>query len=406
MQMETVPSDLQDSFIFDAWDALGHFEAATAKLQGTFEPSVLKELGVLSHRLKGAAALYNYPQVSSLAALTERLLERSRYLPVGETVRVRDFLEKVAVCLQDALTRIAEGRAEGDLGLELNYLGGSTLLQDLLRENRASFRNPDALAAQSDDVPAPGSEESSVQAQLGLTATLRTFFRQHQEDWEFFAPEANEHLEMITDTLQAVRNEGPSADRLTELFRSTHTLKGAAYMVGLAPMGDLAHLLEDLMVEVREGDAAFDDAAQRVLQRGTDTLSLMLSAAEGRPTDVEDRTKEVRAALHTHLGMTVPEALSDDVQTVGNVGEDLTGELRTFHEANPDAWAHFAPEVRGHIATIRAATETIAESGRYRRTGQRDLPRRAHRQGCRRDGRLPGHAGRCAPARAFDDRGA
>ena len=141
MQTETVPPDLQDSFIFDAWDALGHFEAATAKLQGAFEPEVLKELAVVTHRLKGTAALYRYPQVSSLAELAERLLAQSKYLPAAETGRVRAFLEKVAVCLQDALTRIAEGRAEGDLGLELNYLGGSALLQDLLRENRDAFRS-------------------------------------------------------------------------------------------------------------------------------------------------------------------------------------------------------------------------------------------------------------------------
>ncbi len=130
MQTDTVPSDLQDSFIFDAWDALQHFEAATAKLQ-TFEPEVLKELGVLTYRLKGTAALYHYPQVSRLAELTERLLERSRYLPPGETVRVRAFLEKVGVCLQDALTRIAAGRAEGDLGLELIFLPGLSTAKEV-----------------------------------------------------------------------------------------------------------------------------------------------------------------------------------------------------------------------------------------------------------------------------------
>lgn len=313
MQTDTVPSDLQDSFSFDAWDALQHFEAATAKLQ-TFEPEVLKELGVLTHRLKGTAALYHYPQVSSLVELTECLLERSRYLPPGGTVRVRAFLEKVGVCLQDALTRIAAGRAEGDLGLELNYLGGSALLQGFLqeplRENRAAFLRPEAqrqaqrLDNLTDDVP----RAASAQAQLGLTETLRAFFRGHQDDREFFAPEANEHLEILTDTLQAVRDGGPGSDRLTELFRSTQTLKGAAYMVGLAPIGDLAHLLEDLMVEVREGGAAFDTEAQRVLRRGTDTLSLLLSAAEGRPTDVEGQTREVRRALHTYLGLTTASA--------------------------------------------------------------------------------------------------
>ena len=365
MQTETVPADLQDSFIFDAWDALGHFEAATAKLEGSFEPDVLKELAVLTHRLKGTAALYHYPQVSSLAELAERLLEQSKYLPATETIRVRAFLEKVAVCLQDALTRIAEGRAEGNLGLELNYLGGSALLQDLLRENRDAFRRPQAQNIQVHSVagtPAP--------AQLGLTDTLRRFFRQHQDDWKFFAPEAREHLEILSDTLAAVREGGANSERLTELFRSTHTLKGAAYMVGLTPMGDLAHLLEDLMVEVREGGAAFDNGAQRVLEGGTDTLSLMLAAAEGRATDVEARTREVWLELQTQLGLPTPapqtEAAPDVIQNAAQTkpsAGDLGNNLRSFYADNKDIWKDFAPEVRGYVAAIRAAAETIAEAG-------------------------------------------
>ena len=68
--MQTVPADLQDSFIFDAWDALSSFEGATARLH-TFEPEIVKELSVVAHRLKGTAALYRYPQISSLAELAE-----------------------------------------------------------------------------------------------------------------------------------------------------------------------------------------------------------------------------------------------------------------------------------------------------------------------------------------------
>ena len=361
MQTETLPSDLQDSFIFDAWDALGHFEAATAKLQSDFEPGVLKELAVVTHRLKGTAALYHYPQVSSLAELAERLLEQSKHLPAAETARVRAFLEKVAVCLQDALSRIAEGRAEGDLGLELNYLGGSTLLQALLKENRDAFRRQGQRVSR-------GSETSGAAAtpgQQSLTETLRSFFRQHQDDWEFFAPEAHEHLETLTDTLQAVRGEGPTTERLTELFRSTHTLKGAAYMVGLTPMGDLAHLLEDLMVEVREGDAAFDDAAQRVLQDGTDTLSLMLLAAEGRATEVDSKAHTTWTALQTHLGLEPSYQAPTATPGAGPAKSptNLAADLRGFYQHNSDTWEHFAPEVRGHVRTIRTAAEAISEAG-------------------------------------------
>ena len=368
MQTETVPADLQDSFIFDAWDALGHFEAATAKLQHSFEPAVLKELSVVAHRLRGTAALYRYPQVSSLAELAERLLEQSKFLPAAETVRVRAFLEKVAVCLQDALTRIAEGRAEGDLGLELNYLGGSALLQDLLRENRAAFRRaPQAQTPRA-------AERAPAGAQLSLTETLRRFFSKHGDDWAFFAPEAYEHLETLTETLQTVRSEGAGSERLTELFRATHTLKGAAYMVGLTPMGDLAHLLEDLMVEVREGDAAFDAEAQRVLENGAEALTLMLAAAEGRTTKVEEKTQEVWTELQTHLGLepsyqiitgaaSPGSAATAAAHAAANPTADLTAELRAFYGANFEVWQYFAPEVRGHVATVRAAAKMIAEAG-------------------------------------------
>ena len=358
--MQTVSSELQDSFIFDAWDALGTFEAATAKLEGHFEPGLVKELSVVVHRLKGTAALYHYPQISSLAELAERLLEQSSRLPAAETVRVRMFLEKVAVCLQDALTRIAAGKTEGNLGLELSYLGGASLLQQLLKENRSAFTRPQEKKT------AGG---GPVAGRRGLNETLQSFFRQHGDDWEFFAPEAREHLEVIADTLQTVRQQGPDTSLLTALFRSTHTLKGAAYMVGLTPMGDLAHLLEDLMVEVREGDLPFGDEAQRALSRGAAALALMLPAAEGKTTEVEQLTRLARTHLKTHLGLepdpepalepfvTEPEPASSDA--AGAAANDPGVLLNAFRQANPDVWRYFPDEVRAHVRVIRESCDAV-----------------------------------------------
>ena len=361
--MQTVPADLQDSFIFDAWDALGTFEAATAKLEGDFEPALVKELSVVVHRLKGTAALYHYPQISRLAELAERLLEQSSRLPAAETVRVRTFLEKVAVCLQDALTRIASGKSEGNLGLELSYLGGASLLQQLLRENREAFRQDEKTK-----------KAAGLVREQTLSGTLQTFFRQHGDDWEFFAPEAREHLEVIADTLTAVREGGANTDLLTALFRSTHTLKGAAYMVGLTPMGDLAHLLEDLMVEVREGNAPFGGEAQRVLQAGTQALALMLPAAEGKVTEVDRAAHEARVRLQTHLGLEPdPEpTLTETPSTDAPVAEPeaataqteaaIVADLRAFYRDAHESWSYFAPEVRGGVDTMRAATEAVTEA--------------------------------------------
>ena len=355
--MQTAP-ELQDSFIFDAWDALGTFETATAKLENHFEPALVKELSVVVHRLKGTAALYHYPQISSLAELAERLLEQSSRLPAAETVRVRTFLEKVAVCLQDALTRIASGKSEGNLGLELSYLGGASLLQQLLKENRDAFTR----SGQKKTAAGPAAQ------QRGLDSTLRSFFTQHQDDWAFFAPEANEHLEIIADTLQTVRQRGPDTELLTALFRSTHTLKGAAYMVGLTPMGDLAHLLEDLMVEVREGDLPFDDEAQRALSGGAEALALMLPAAEGKTTEVEKLTRLARGRLQTHLGLEPDPVAADTTPGNSQAAPAMAADafvpdidpgvlLSAFRKANPEVWRYFPGEVKEHVRVIRESCD-------------------------------------------------
>ena len=356
--MQTVPADLQDSFIFDAWDALSSFEGAAARLQ-TFEPEVVKELSVVAHRLKGTAALYRYPQISSLAELAERLLEGSSRLPEAEAGRVRAFLEKVAVCLQDALTRIAAGKNEGNLGLELSYLGGATLFQQLLRDNRAAFARSGSKAR------AAGPAQS-----LSLSGLLRSFFIHQRDDWEFFAPEASEHLDLLADTLQTVRREGADAEHLSTLFRSTHTLKGAAYMVGLTPMGDLAHLLEDLMVEVREGDRPFDGPTQGALSGGVEALALMLPTAAGQTTEVERVTREARARLQTQLGRAVDapveaEPAEPAAATAADAQADagIVTALGLFRVQNPDLWPDFSAEVLEHARTIFGACAAAEREG-------------------------------------------
>ena len=357
--MQTVPADLQDSFIFDAWDALSSFEGATARLH-TFEPEIVKELSVVAHRLKGTAALYRYPQISSLAELAERLLDGSSRLPEAEAGRVRAFLEKVAVCLQDALTRIAAGKSEGNLGLELSYLGGATLFQQLLRDNRTAFARKGGLKKAA----------GSAATRTDLNSVLRSFFIHQQDDWEFFAPEASEHLDLLADTLQTVRREGADTEHLTTLFRSTHTLKGAAYMVGLTPMGDLAHLLEDLMVEVREGDRPFDSAAQGALSGGVEALALMLPTAAGQPTEVERLTREARARLQTQLGRAVdapPEAEAAEPAAATAADEQATAgmvaSLGLFRIKNPEVWPDFSAEVLEHTRTIFEACAAAEREG-------------------------------------------
>ena len=311
------PTDLLDSFLADAWEALTRFQALSPGLSKAPEPC--GELKVLAHRLRGTAALYGYGQVASLAELLERILERTQHLHEDDLGDVKMLLQQAEACIYDALMRISRNESEGNVGLALNRLGGPTLLRNLLK------RRPEAFLRH----VAPR-REAKVASQESLSTKLRTFHREQAEIWEFFAPEADEHIDAIYDALLTA----PEPESLTALFRATHTLKGAAYMVDLKPLGDLAHHLEDLMVAVREDGRAFDDDVQAILRGGADTMRSLLRYAEGENIDIETTSRDFNKRLGRLLGTEADSDVSgaEDNDTFDRYDSELAPQLSDLLE--------------------------------------------------------------------------
>jgi chemosensory pili system protein ChpA (sensor histidine kinase/response regulator) len=73
-----------------------------------------------------------------------------------------------------------------------------------------------------------------------------------QEVLDFFIPEAEEHLQIATQCLLGLESNSTS-EEIHRLFRSVHTIKGSAAQVGLRRLGAVAHRLEDLIGQLRDG---------------------------------------------------------------------------------------------------------------------------------------------------------
>ncbi|HEV3038378.1 MAG TPA: response regulator [Candidatus Angelobacter sp.] len=69
---------------------------------------------------------------------------------------------------------------------------------------------------------------------------------------EFFVPEAEEHLQVVTNCLLSLETN-PSADEIHHLLRAMHTVKGSAAQVGLQRIARVAHRAEDLIGRLRDG---------------------------------------------------------------------------------------------------------------------------------------------------------
>ena len=102
-----------------------------------------------------------------------------------------------------------------------------------------------------------------------------------------FTDEAVELIDSSQGALAQWNENRSSVDGLTALKRPLHTLKGGARMAGLIPMGDLAHELETLFMQIDGGTVAADDRAFQLAQSALDELARMresVSSGKGVPT--------------------------------------------------------------------------------------------------------------------------
>jgi chemosensory pili system protein ChpA (sensor histidine kinase/response regulator) len=91
-------------------------------------------------------------------------------------------------------------------------------------------------------------------------------------------------LEASQAALQHWNSAPNSADSVDALKRPLHTLKGGARMAGISAMGDLAHELESLVIQISYGNVASDDRARGIAQQVLDDLARMREqVAAGRP---------------------------------------------------------------------------------------------------------------------------
>jgi chemosensory pili system protein ChpA (sensor histidine kinase/response regulator) len=101
-----------------------------------------------------------------------------------------------------------------------------------------------------------------------------------------FSEEATELLEAADGALDALRAERGSRERMVELQRALHTLKGGARMAGIGAMGDLSHEVEWLLMHVGDDSAHLDERSLEVLQSSLDELNRMRDyVGAGRPVE-------------------------------------------------------------------------------------------------------------------------
>ena len=298
-------------FLMEAWDTLAAVEDGLATLgHSPDSAATIEHLAVVTHRLRGSAALSGFPQVAGLAAAMEEAVERVAATPPGTDRRSLGTLGDMVFWLKTALDVIGETGVEDAVAIT------------------------ESLARLVPSAPRETAGKTSRRL-----AELDRFFTDQPDILEYFVPEAVEHLESMAQSLVALEGEGSTDAEIAALFRAVHTLKGAAYTVGCGMIGDLAHRVEDMLGEVREHQRPLNRVAIETVFAGLDALRLLVRSGEDR---ADTRATAYERAM----------ALLDGLPAIGALTEAVL-EAETVSATTPSesAVAERAPRLEPVAAT-------------------------------------------------------
>ncbi|NEO45352.1 MAG: hybrid sensor histidine kinase/response regulator [Moorea sp. SIO4A3] len=126
-----------------------------------------------------------------------------------------------------------------------------------------------------------------------------------EQSYRYFLQEAPELLQVLEEDLLSL-SENYSINKVNNLMRTTHTLKGAAASIGLETIATVAHSLEDVFKALFNPDLSIDLEIEALLFQAYECLRLPLTAElTGRQiddTEIKNRTAAVVAQLQEKLG--------------------------------------------------------------------------------------------------------
>lgn len=113
-----------------------------------------------------------------------------------------------------------------------------------------------------------------------------------------FLIESRENLDALERGFVELETKPSDKEIIASIFRTMHTLKGTAGLLGFARLEHLAHAGESLLSNVRDGTQALTPEITSVLLAVVDRVRGVLGIVESTASDGTERHEDLVAALH------------------------------------------------------------------------------------------------------------
>jgi chemosensory pili system protein ChpA (sensor histidine kinase/response regulator) len=254
-------AEFVEVFLQEASERLQFLREYSGILQDAYpRPEDVERLHIAAHTLAGTSASYGFPLFSELSGKLAHIFQYAMNATIAAdaTGPLVEFISEAVALLESDLIMISTNaiEAEEDIGVfKQRYPFAFQAAPEPLQETRQQYIEEETVLAgdeAADSIAAPVQIAEAVPEPVSFEP-LPEDSEVPAEVLEFFVPEAEEHLQVVTHCLLSLETN-PSSEQIHRLLRAMHTVKGSAAQVGLHRIAHVAHRAEDLISRLREGE--------------------------------------------------------------------------------------------------------------------------------------------------------
>jgi chemosensory pili system protein ChpA (sensor histidine kinase/response regulator) len=262
-------------------------------------PGDIERLYISAHGIAGTAGTYGYPQFSEVAGKLAHIFQYAMNASISTDAAaplVEFITEGIAVLESDLIAISENGNEVADdiLAFKQRYPFAFQSPAPQQAEpgpvlEEAKTADPAAINDEAPMGDLDGEAEAAVEPPAAMAEPARQTAVPPRvanpdipgdgdvpaEVMEFFVPEVEEHLQVVTECLLSLE-AAPSPEEINRLFRALHTIKGSAAQVGLHRISTIAHHAEDLVGRLRDGELRPSAQIVDICLESVDTLKKLL----------------------------------------------------------------------------------------------------------------------------------
>lgn len=137
-----------------------------------------------------------------------------------------------------------------------------------------------------------------------------------------FITEAEEALDRVDPLFVELEQKGYDRELLNDIFRSIHTLKGAAGFLGFQKIVDIAHGAESILKKLRDGEIKLKTSHIDIILESVDMLRLLISHIKNKD-GIEEETSDLVDRLNNALNSEGIEERPQDIASINSLKEGV-----------------------------------------------------------------------------------